>query len=43
MDVKIFHFKCVYFEQPLTENSVFRTTYIPKETVLKTMNLTPSY
>ena len=36
MCVKIFHFKSVYFEQPVSENSVFRTTYIHKQTA-KTM------
>ena len=26
----IFHFKCIYFGQKLSENSVFRTTYTSK-------------
>ena len=36
MCVKNFHFKRFYFRQPLSENPVFRTTYIHKQTV-KTM------
>ena len=36
MCVKIFLFKCVYFEQPVTGNFIFLTTYIHKQTV-KTM------
>ena len=31
--MKTFNFKCVYFEQPVSENSVFRITYINKQTV----------
>ena len=37
MCVKIFHFKCVYFGHPVPENSVFRTTYIHKQTVKTTI------
>ena len=33
MCVKIFHFNCVYFGQPVSGNSVFQTTYIDKFTV----------
>ena len=37
MWVEIFHFKFVYFVQPVSENSIFfLTTYILKQTV-KTM------
>ena len=36
MCAKIFHFKCVYFSQPVSENSVFRTTFIHKCTVKTT-------
>ena len=33
MCVKIFHFKCAYFGQPMSENSICRTTYIHEQTV----------
>ena len=33
---KIFHFKCVYFRQSVSENSVFWTTFIHKCTVKTT-------
>ena len=36
MCVKIFHVKCDFVEQPVSENSIFWTTYIHKQTV-KTM------
>ena len=29
MYFKVFHFNYVYFGHPVSENSVFRTTYIP--------------
>ena len=33
MCVQIFDVKCAFFEQPVSENPVFRTTYIHKQTV----------
>ena len=35
---KVFHFKYVYFGQPVSEYSVFRTTYIPKCTTMASYN-----
>ena len=39
MCVKIFYFKSVHFGQPVSENSVFRTTYINKHDILQCMAL----
>ena len=33
MCIKVVHFKCVYFGPLVSENSVFRTTYIHNQTV----------
>ena len=43
MCVKIFRFKCVYFGQPVSENSVFQAAYIHKQMVKTMISYNASY
>ena len=43
MCVKIFHFKCVYIGQPVSEISEFLTVYIHKCTVKTIVSYNASY